>query len=226
MRRFISCTLCLIMMLLSCAGCTAPAAATTAAPGTAGQTSTTTLAAQSTTPATVATTAAATTKATTAAATTKATTAATTAADINKPVNTAAMYTSYALMVSFDPARGWADFDYFDMLRGDDAVKWLMENKGYTKAAAQAEVDGYSDSEYIMKNVNPQLRTIDLRNVPILLMYHADGSALATAEPIYSSLDDLYKLYANHPDLVLDSYFYHVIVANGEVTSVEQVYWP
>lgn len=142
------------------------------------------------------------------------------------PSSSVRMYSSYAHMVSFDPARGWADFDYFDLLQGEAAVEWLVEEEGYTLAEAEAKVADFADSEFIEKNTNPQLRTIDLREIPLKLMYHPDGAPLPGAEPIDADIGDLYTLYEHHPDLVLDSFFYYVKVAGGEVTSVRQVYWP
>ncbi|MEZ4357783.1 MAG: hypothetical protein R2876_04035 [Eubacteriales bacterium] len=142
------------------------------------------------------------------------------------PSNSASMYSSYAHMVSFDPARGWADFDYFEMLKGDDAVEWLVDNEGYTLADAEAEVEDFADSEFIEKNTNPQLRTIDLREIPLKLMYHSDGTMVEGADGIDADLEDLYNLYELNSSLVLDSFFYYVEVEDGEVVAVSQVYWP
>ncbi len=50
------------------------------------------------------------------------------------------MYSSYAHLVSYDPARGFADFDYFDLLQGEKAVAYLVDTEGYTLAEAQARV--------------------------------------------------------------------------------------
>lgn len=149
-----------------------------------------------------------------------------TTADISEPSNSATLYTSYAFMKSFDPARGWADFDYFEMLRGDDAVQWLVDHEGYTLADAQDTVDNFADSEFITKNTNPVLRTIDLRELPLKLMYHPDGTMVDGANPIDATIGDLYALYEHDPELVLNSFFYFIEVVGGNVVSVEQVYWP
>jgi hypothetical protein len=136
------------------------------------------------------------------------------------------MYSSYAHMVSYDPARGLADFDYFNMLRGNDAVAYLVEHEGYTLSAAQALVDDFADSEFVEQNDNPQLRTVNLATVDLKLMYYPDGTMVTGAEPVDSELIDLYNLYHVDPDLVLDSFFYYVVVSGGVVTAVRQVYWP
>jgi len=143
-----------------------------------------------------------------------------------EPVNTAKMYTSYAYMVSYDSTLGWADFDYFDMLTGDAAVSWLVEEEGYTQADAQEEVDNYADSEFICKNTNSQLRTVDLKDVSLRLMYNPDGTMVEGADPIDATVNDLNTLYELDYRLVLESFFYRVIVKNEEVVEVEQVYWP
>lgn len=129
-------------------------------------------------------------------------------------------------MESYNPANGWAEFDYFDMLRGDAAVQWLVNVEGYTLADAQEEVDNYADSEFIMKNVNPQLRTVDLTDLPLQLMYYPDGSMVEGATPVDAEISDLNALYALDPDLLLNSFFFYVTVSGGAVESVRQVYWP
>lgn len=142
------------------------------------------------------------------------------------PEPTVSMYTSYADLVSFDPFTGVAQFDYWEMLKGDEAVEWLVDHEGYSLADAQAEVDNYADSEYIKKNTNPQLRAIDLSSVPLRMMFHPDGTMLTGAEPIATTFYDFCGLYAAHPDLVLHSFFYRVIVNSGGEISVDQVFWP
>lgn len=143
-----------------------------------------------------------------------------------EPSNSAKMYSSYAHMASFDPETGWAAFDYFDILRQDAAVQWLVENEGYTQASAEAEVGDFADSEFIEKNTNPQLRTIDLNQVTLTLMYHPDGTQAEGANPVPSTVDGLRALYALDPSLVLQSFFYYVEVQNDRAVQVDQVYWP
>ena len=136
------------------------------------------------------------------------------------------LYSSYADMVSFDPETGWALFDYWDMLRGDEAVQWLVDQEGYTTANAQECVDNMSESEYVKKNTNTRLRAVDMQAVPIKMMYHADGSSVDDAVTVSLSYGDFMNLYQVNPDGVLKSYFYFITVGGGAVTNVEQVYWP
>ena len=165
-----------------------------------------------------------TTNATAESTTTEATTS--TVATTTTSTTTVRMYSSYAHMVSYDPARGFADFDYFNMLKGQEAIDYLVEREGYERADAEALVNDFADSEFIEQNDNPLLRTIDLREIDLKLMYHPDGTMVTGATPIDSDLIDLYNLYHVDPDLVLDSFFYYVHVSGGIVTMVEQVYWP
>lgn len=135
------------------------------------------------------------------------------------------MYSSYAHLKSYDPARGLADFDYFDMLRGDEAVAHLV-SQGWSQDEAQSHVDDFADSEFVEKNTNKQLRTIDLREVQLKLMCHPDGTKVEGADPIDATLEDFYNLYHVNPALIKDEYFYYITVTDGEVVCVEQVYWP
>ena len=88
-------------------------------------------------------------------------------------------------MVSYDPAKGLADFDYFDLLQGADAVKWLVEHESYTQADAEAEVAGYADSEFIEKNTSNQLRTIDLDGIPITLMFDPETGDMLEVDHVH-----------------------------------------
>jgi hypothetical protein len=228
MKKIIALLLCLMVLLLPAACAKTPKDTTSKA--TAGETTPpateTTAVTQAATTSTLETTGTTAEPTTTAMPTTTAATSAATSAATTGPSNSARMYSSYAHMVSYDPARGWADFDYFNMLVGDDAVAWLVEHEGYSLADAQALVADFADSEFIEQNENPQLRTIDLRDIDLKLMYYPDGTMVTDATPIDSELIDLYNLYHVNPDLVLDSFFYYVKVVGGEVVSVKQVYWP
>jgi|AGTN01.2.fsa_nt_gi hypothetical protein len=137
------------------------------------------------------------------------------------------MYSSYAYLVSFDPDTGVAEFDYFDMLRGDEAVDYLVEHDGYTEAQAQSLVDDYADSEFVEKNLNNQLRAIDLDDVSLSLMFQPSGKEAENATPIPSTASDFRTIFELDPALLLDNYFYYITVeSDGHVSLVEQVYWP
>ena len=138
-----------------------------------------------------------------------------------------AMYSSYADLISFDPETGIAKFDYFDMLRGADAVKFLVDHEGYTQTAAQKMVDDFADSEFVKKNTNPQLRAIDIDEVPLKLMVKPSGDPVDGAEPVSVTAKEFRAIYALNTSLLLESYFYYIHVdTDGNVTLVEQVYWP
>ena len=138
-----------------------------------------------------------------------------------------AMYSSYADLISFDPETGIAKFDYFDMLRGADAVKFLVDHEGYTQANAQKMVDDFADSEFVKKNINPQLRAIDIDDVPLKLMVKPNGDPVDGADPVSVTAKEFRAIYALNTSLLLESYFFHITVdGDGKVTLVEQVYWP
>ncbi|NLT11058.1 MAG: hypothetical protein GXY06_01380 [Clostridiaceae bacterium] len=143
------------------------------------------------------------------------------------PANPSSMYSSYAFMKSFDPETGVAAFDYFDMLRGQDAIDFLVSNKGYTPEAAAEEVNEYADGEFVLKNVNPQLRYADMSVVSISMMYDAAGVISTDANTFSLNYADFLLLFQSHPGDVVDGiFFYYVTVANGQITAVDQVYWP
>ena len=137
------------------------------------------------------------------------------------------MYSSYADLISFDPETGIAKFDNFDMLRGADAVKFLVDHEGYTQTNAQKMVDDFAESEFVKKNINPQLRAIDIDDVPLKLMVKPNGDPVDGAESVSVTAKEFRAIYALNTSLLLESYFFHVTVDDdGKVTLVEQVYWP
>ncbi len=137
------------------------------------------------------------------------------------------MYSSYANLVAFDPATGVAKFDYFEMLKGDEAVDYLVEHEGYSEAEAQAQVDDFADSEFVKKNLSSDLRAIDIDDVSLKLMYQPTGTQVEGAENIPATASDFRAVYALDPSLLLDSFFFYIHAdASGKVTLVEQVYWP
>jgi len=136
-------------------------------------------------------------------------------------------YSSYAYLASFDPDTGVAQFDYFDMLKGDDAVAYLVEHEGVSQAEAQSRVDDFADSEFVEKNQSRQLRAIDLDEVALSLMYQSSGAPVENAPPVPSTAGDFRAIYALDPALLLDSFFFYIHADEGGNPSlVEQVYWP
>ncbi len=137
------------------------------------------------------------------------------------------MYSSYADLISFDPDTGIAKFDYFDMLRGDSAVDFLVDHEGYTQIAAEKHVRSFADSEYVKKNTNSQLRAIDIDDVPLKLMVKPNGDPVVGTEPKSVTAAQFRAIYSLNTSLLLESYFYYIHVeSDGTVALVEQVYWP
>lgn len=94
-------------------------------------------------------------------------------------------------MVSFDPSTGYAEFDYFDILTGQDAINWLVDHEGYTEEDAEAKVNNFADTEFVEKNINPQLRTIDMTSVLITTNRDEDGVLALPQVPLtYSEFAD------------------------------------
>lgn len=131
---------------------------------------------------------------------------------------------TYADMLAYDPLTGLADFDCFNLLQGDEAVDWLIENEEYTQAQAQAEVDQFADSEFIEDRPGQQLLAVDLSQASLSLIYEPDGELLF--QEVSYDFIAFNAFFENHPDAVLDSFFYRVMLEAGEVVAVEQVYWP
>lgn len=136
------------------------------------------------------------------------------------------MFSSYAFLVAFDPSSNLAQFDYFDMLTGQEAVDFLVKYEDYSKDEAQDLVDNFADSEFVISNLNDQLREIDLAEVSLSLMYQPSGD-MSEIGPIPASLTDFKTIYELDPLLLLESFFFYIDVADsGQVILVEQVYWP
>ncbi len=136
------------------------------------------------------------------------------------------MYSSYAFLVSFDPESNIAKFDYFDMLNGKEAVEFLVKHEGLSQKEAEDLVENFADSEFVLSNLNDQLREIDLTEVSLSLMYHTSGE-MTEIWPVPATLSDFKLIYELDPLLLTDSFFFFIEVAeSGKVILVEQVYWP
>jgi len=149
-----------------------------------------------------------------------------TSTETSTPSSTPAFYPSYADMVSFDPATGVAEFDYFDILKGQDAIDWMVAHEGYTLADATDIVNDWGDGQYWKKNTNPQLRAIDLDDYPLVLMYDPASVPAFEVGGIPSTTADAAALYALDPAYLFEHFFFYIHVdGDGNVTEVEQVYW-
>lgn len=138
------------------------------------------------------------------------------------------MYSSYAHMVSLDTTTGYAEFDYFERLTGDEAVDALVKYEGYDDIDAQAEVMNWGEGGFYEKNTDSQLRTVDLNTVDIRMIIKANGELIDDlGNPSKSTFADVLKIYTAKKGYVLNFYFYWVTVNDkGVVTKIEQVYMP
>ena len=143
------------------------------------------------------------------------------------PYNTMDFYSCYAHMVSYNPSNGWAEFDYFYLHQGQDAIDYLVDHEGYSVSDAEALVNNFADSEFIEENNNTGLRTIDLNTVDVRTIVNADGSV---GPDLYGSIVDISyinSLYAANHSNLLDYLFYYIDCdSNDNVVEVRQVYWP
>ena len=113
------------------------------------------------------------------------------------------------------------------MLRAGGAFAWLVGQEGYTRTEAEDIVNNFADSEFVYKNINPQLRSANMSIVTIKMMCNIDGSAVNDVLSIPYHYDQFCPLYNAHPELVTySSYFYYCTVTGNVITGVEQVYWP
>jgi len=138
------------------------------------------------------------------------------------------MYSSHAHLVEYDTETGWAKFDYFEIMTGDEAIDALMVYEGYDLASAQVEVMSWEEGGYYEKNTNPQLRTVDLGNAEVRMIVKTDGTLIDDIgnPPLYE-LSDINALYDANPIFIIDYFDYFVTVDDkGTVTKVEQVYRP
>ena len=133
------------------------------------------------------------------------------------------MYSSYAYMRRFDPQSGIAQFDYFDVLTGSDAVNYLINCEGYCSLVAQEEVAKYEESDFLEVNPDGALWDIDLRQTGIKLLYKADGSF--SEQAAQASIEDVAAIWDADKSLLLQKHFYYITVdeATGQVLSIEQL---
>lgn len=143
------------------------------------------------------------------------------------PHNTMDFYSCYAHMVSYNPANGWAEFDYFYLHQGQDAIDYLVDYEGYTVTDAETLVNGFADSEFVEQNNNTGLRTIDLNTVDVRTIINHDGSV---GPDLFGSIVDishLNSLYASNPNNLTSYIFYYIECdANDNVVEVRQIFWP
>lgn len=143
------------------------------------------------------------------------------------PPQNPSMYDSDAFLVSFDASTGFAEFDFIVILQGDAAVQYMVSNQGKTLQEAQDIVDDWADSECIIKNDNPQLRTINMTSTDITMLFYPDGSEDYTLSGVSFTYNDFVNLYQNNFERIEYYLFYHIDVDSaGDVLVVSQVYWP
>lgn len=137
-------------------------------------------------------------------------------------------YSSYAHMRSFDPNTGIAQFDFFELLTGAEAVDYLINCEGYCSAVAEEQVDEYTQGDFLEKNTSAMLREVDMREVSIKLLYSPDESIAADGQSIDFSFEDLVSLWNADKAKVLLTHFYYITADEDtqQVLQVEQLSEP
>ena len=131
-------------------------------------------------------------------------------------------YSSYAYLRRFDPQSGIAQFDFFDVLTGSDAVNYLINCEGYCSLVAQEEVAKYEQTDFLEVNTDGTLWDIDLNKTEIKLLYDVNGSFEETAED--ASIEDFTSLWNADKSLLMKKGFYYITVdeATGQAVGIEQ----
>lgn len=144
------------------------------------------------------------------------------------PIDNPQMYSSFAHMVSFDPATGYAQFDYFEQITGEEAVDALVKYENYEQWDAEAEVRNWPEGSFYEYNRDKQLRTVDMSKVDVRLIVNTNGLIIEDlSNPKKSGLPEVLALYNANPDYLYDYFFYWITVNDqGTATKVEQVYRP
>ncbi len=151
----------------------------------------------------------------------------TTSAANPTPYNTMSFYSCYAHMVSYNPSNGWAEFDYFYLHQGQDAIDYLVDHEGYSQSDAEDLVNDFADSEFVEENNNTGLRTIDLNTVDVRTIVNMDGSVGPDLYGSVVTMAHINSLYAANPSNLIDYFFYYIECdSNDNVVEVRQVYWP
>lgn len=135
------------------------------------------------------------------------------------------MYSSFAYMRSFDPNTGIAKFDFFEILRGSDAVDYLINCQGYCSLVAETKIDNLGEDDFIEINHSLELRQVDLKKVPVMLLHTANGCSITDAQGVETSFGDIVLLYNKDKAKLLFSFYYYITINEdtGEVMKVEQV---
>lgn len=79
---------------------------------------------------------------------------------------------------------------------------------------------------FTVKNINPLIRTLDLRDAQVKVLLDRDEDMISDY-PLTADLTVLYNLYDIDPDAVFNMFFYYIEVdSEGIVKSLEQIYTP
>ncbi|NLX83676.1 MAG: VanW family protein [Clostridiales bacterium] len=131
----------------------------------------------------------------------------------------------FGSLESFDPASGIAVFKPYEILEGETARNYLMNELGYDEEDVEILYSGMDIYEHIIKPLNYAPIKVNVDQVNWILQYQPSGELGPSLEGIPSNGADFRALYKNNPDKLLTSYTYFIDVDyNGKPGLIKQEY--
>ena len=133
----------------------------------------------------------------------------------------------FASLESFNPQTGIAVFNAYEILEGETARNYLMNELGYDEEGVEILYSGLDTYEHIIRPLNYPPIKINVDQVNWILQYQATGELGTSLDGIPSSGGDFRVLYKNKPDKLLSANTYFIdIDLNGKIYLIKQVYPP
>ncbi|MGI6235234.1 MAG: VanW family protein [Christensenellales bacterium] len=131
----------------------------------------------------------------------------------------------FASLESFNPQTGIAVFNAYEILEGETARNYLMNELGYDEEGVEILYSGLDTYEHIIRPLNYPPIKINVDQVNWILQYQATGELGTSLDGIPSSGGDFRVLYKNKPDKLLSANTYFIdIDLNGKIYLIKQVY--
>lgn len=131
----------------------------------------------------------------------------------------------FASLDSFNPNTGIAVFSAYEILEGETARNYLMNELGYDEQGVEILLGGLDTYELIIRPLNYPPIKINVDQVNWILLYQPTGELGTSLDGIPSSGGDFKALYNNKPEKLLTAGTYFIdIDLNGTIYLVKQVY--
>lgn len=124
----------------------------------------------------------------------------------------------------YDPASYTGTFSCFEMLRGAEAVDYLVRKGYYSKAEAQGVVDGLSSEQFVPRPVSDNIRHYNLSNMSFMLLFQPSGEPEPGGVP--SSSGDFREIYKVNASLLTENCYYRIHLKGSQPVYLEQFVWP